>query len=91
MLYCRKKKKGKMAIFGPEAWVNPFGKVSIFPLYEPLFYSLERCFFVLEYRKRHFPAFYCLKQKDGKMATFGPKGWVNPFEKMSIFDFLNFV
>ena len=25
-LYCRKKKVGKMAIFGPKAWVNPFGK-----------------------------------------------------------------
>ena len=74
-----------MAIFGPEAWVNPFGKVSIFPLCEPLFYSLERCFFVLEYRKRHFFGLYCLKKKVGKMAIFGPKPWINPFGKMSIF------
>ena len=27
-LYCLKK-IGKMAIFGPKAWVNPFGKTSI--------------------------------------------------------------
>ena len=49
------------------------------------FYSLERRFFVLEYRKRHFPGLYCLKKKVGKMAIFGPKPWVNPFGKMSIF------
>ena len=40
---------------------------------------------VLEYRKRHFPGVYCLKRKVGKMAIFGPKPWVNPFGKVSIF------
>ena len=47
--------------------------------------TLERRIFVLEYRKTHFPALYCLKKKVGKMAIFGPKPWVNPFTKMSIF------
>ena len=42
-------------------------------------------FFVLEYRKRHFPGLYYLKKKVRKMAIFGPKPWVNPFGKMSIF------
>ena len=42
-------------------------------------------FFVLEYRKRHFPALYCLKKKVGKIAISGPKAWVNPFDKLSIF------
>ena len=42
-------------------------------------------FFVLEYLKRHFPGLYCLKKKGGKMVIFGPKPWVNPFGKMSIF------
>ena len=75
-----------MAIFGPKPWVNPFGKMSIFRLFELLFFfSLERRFFVLEYRKGHFPGFYCLQQKDGKMAIFGQKPWVNPFGKGSIF------
>ena len=49
------------------------------------FYSLERCFLVLEYRKNNFPGLYCLKKQVGKMAIFGPKPWVNPFTKMSIF------
>ena len=42
-------------------------------------------FFVLEYRKKHFPGLYSLKEKVGKMAIFAPKPWVNPFGKMSIF------
>ena len=75
-----------MAIFGPKPWVNPFGKMSIFGLFKLLvFFSLKRRFFVLVYRKRHFPALHCLKQKLGKMAILGPKPWVNPFGKMSIF------
>ena len=44
-------------------------------------YRLERRFFVLQYDKRQFPGNYCLKRKLGKMATFGPKPWVNPFGK----------
>ena len=75
-----------MAIFGPKPWVNPFGKMSNFQLFETsCFYSLERRFFVLECRKRHFPGLYCLNKKVGKMAIIGPKPWVNPFGKMSIF------
>ena len=43
-------------------------------------------FFVLEYHKIQFSCpILPTKQKLGKMATFGPKLWVNPFEKMSIF------
>ena len=59
--------------------------MSIFGLFELLVFVLGRRFFVLEYHKRHFPGLYCLKKKVGKMAIFGPKPWVNPFEKMSIF------
>ena len=75
-----------MAIFGPKPWVNPFGKMSIFGLFELLFfYRLEWRFFVLEYLRKHFPCLYCLKKKIGKMAIFRRKRWVNPFGKMSIF------
>ena len=49
------------------------------------FLSLERHFFVLEYRKRHFPGLYYLGKKVGKMAIFGQKPWVIPLGKMSIF------
>ena len=75
-----------MAIFRPKPWINPFGKMSIFrPFVLLFFYSLERRFFVLEYRKGHFPMLYCLKKKGGKMLIFGPKPWIEPFGKKSIF------
>ena len=82
----KKKKLGKMAIFGPKPSVKPFGKMSIFCLCKLVFFfSLERLFFVLDYHKRHFPNVYWLKKKLKKMVVFGLKPWVNPFKKMSIF------
>ena len=60
-----------MAIFGPKPWDKGQKK--------------ERRFFLLEYRKGHFPGRYYLKKKVEKMAIFGPKPWVNHFGKMSIF------
>ena len=58
------------------------------------FYSLKRPFSVLEYDKRHFPGLYCVKNKLGKMAIFGPKPSVNPFGKISfsrLFELLVFI
>ena len=81
-----------MAIFGPIPWVNPFGKVSIFGLFETsCFDSLERHFFVLEYRKRHFPGLYCLKKKSWKNGHFLDQNHgLTPLQKCQFFDFLNF-
>ena len=79
-----------MAIFGPKPstlWKN----VNFRTFQSSCFYSLERPFFVLEYHKRHFAGLYCLKKKVGKMAIFGPKPWVNPFAKMSIFGLFELV
>ena len=46
------------------------------------FYSLERRFFVLEYRKRNFPGLYCPKKKKLEKRPFlDQKKWVNPFRK----------
>ena len=75
-----------MAIFEPKPCVNRFGKMSIFGLFELLvFIGQKSPSFVLEYLKKHSPGQHCLKKKGGKMAIFGPKPWVNPFGKMSIF------
>ena len=71
-----------MANFGPKLCVNPFRKMSVFRLSE-LFVFIG--YKGVEYRKRHFTGLYCLKKKVGKMAIFGPKPWVKPFGKMSIF------
>ena len=63
LAYIAQKEVGKRAIFGPKPWVNAFGKMSIFRLFELLvFYSVERRFFVLESRKGHFPGLYCPKK-----------------------------
>ena len=93
-LYCLKKKVGKMAIFGRKPWVTALEKCQFIDFLNLFFYSLERRFFVLEYRKRHFPGLYCPKIKVGKMAIFESKPWANAFGKMSIsqlFDFLVFI
>ena len=66
--------------------LTPSEKYPLFAfLFTSCFYSLERRFFDLEYRKTHSFNPHYLKKKIGKMAIFRPKPWVNPFGKMSIF------
>ena len=80
-----------MAIFWPKPWVNPFGKMSTSSTFwNSWLYNLDRRFFVLEYRKRHFPGLHCFKKKVGKMTIFRPKPWVTPLEKCQFFDFWTF-
>ena len=75
-----------MSIFEPKPWVHPCGKILILSTFSTsAFYSLERRFFALDYRKIHFPGLYCLRNKVGKMAIFGPKAWVHPSGKIPIF------
>ena len=91
-LYRLKKKVEKMAIFGPKPWVNPLVKISISTFWTSSFYSLERRFFVLEYRKRHFLGLYSLKKKSWKNGHFSDQNHgLTPLEKCQFFDFLNFV
>ena len=47
-------------------------------------------FFVLEYRKRHFPGLYYLK-KVGKMDSLDQNHGLTPLEKSQFLDFLNVV
>ena len=48
-----------------------------------VFIAQKGVFFVLAYRKRPLSGLYCLKKKKNrKMAIFGPKPWVDPFEKI---------
>ena len=82
-----------MAIFGPKSRVNHFRKMSIFNLFKLLvFYGLERHFFVLEHRKRHFPGLYCLKkEKIEKWQFLDQNHGLTPLEKCQFFHFLNFL
>ena len=77
-----------MAIYGPKPWVNPFGKMSIFRLFSLLVFKAQKGVFSFQnivILKHIFLAYIAYKSKVGKMAIFGPKPWVNPFGKMSIF------
>ena len=75
-----------MANFRPKPWINAFGKISIFRLFQLLvFIGYNSVFFTLEYHKTNFPSLDCLKKKHEKIGKFGAKPWTNPFGKMSIY------
>ena len=77
-----RKKKGRKWPFLDQ---NPLEKCQFSYFMTSCFYSLQRRFFVLKYRKGHFLMLQCLKKKVAKMPIFGPKPWVNHMEKVSIF------
>ena len=70
-----------MAIFGPKPWV----KCQFFHF---LFYSLERRFIALEYRKRNFPGLYLIKKTDQleKWPFLDQNHWLTPLEKCQFFE-----
>ena len=76
-----------MAIFGPKSWVNPFGKISIFRLFELLVFIAQKSvfFFFQNIIKDIFLTYVAQKKKVGTMAIFDPKPQVNYFGKISIF------
>ena len=75
-----------MAIFGPKQWVNPFRKMAIFRLFKLLVFKAQKGGFSFQnVLKDIFLACFASPKKVKKMAIFGPKPWVNPFKKMSIF------
>ena len=78
-----------MAIFRPKPWVNPFRKSSIFRHFELLVFIAQKGIFSFQnIVKIIFLTNIAEKKKVGKMAILGPKPWVNPFGKMSIFRLL---
>ena len=87
-----KKKLGKMAIFGPKPWVNSFGKMSIFRLFELLVFIAQKSVFAFQnIIKDIFLAYIAKRKTFGKMAIFPPKPWVNPLGKCQFLDFLDFL
>ena len=90
-----KKRIGKMAIFVPKPWVNPFGKIAVFCLFKLFFYSLERRFFCFRISQNTFSWPILEKKKEVvKKPIFLQKPWINPFRKMAIlriFELLIFI
>ena len=80
-----KKKVRKCPFLDQNHGLTLLEKCQFFDCFKFFFYSLERRFFVLKYRKGYFPGLYCLKKKLQKHGHFWTKPWLNPFGKMSVF------
>ena len=91
-LFCLKKEKlEKWPFLDQNHGLAPLEKWQFFDFLNFFFYSLDRRFFVLEYRKRHFPGLFCLKKKKLEKRPFlDQKHWLTPLEKGQFFDLLNF-
>ena len=82
----KNKKVEKQAIFGPKPWVNPFGKMSIFRLFDLLVFIAQKGVFSIQnIVKDIFLAYFKVKKKVPKKDIFVQKPWINPFRKMAIF------
>ena len=68
-----KKKLGKWPFLSKNHGITPLEKWQFSTFSTSCFHSLERRFFLREYRKTYFSGLYCLKKKVEKMAFFGPK------------------
>ena len=101
-LYCLKKKRWKNFHFWTktmEKWLfldknhglTTLEKWPFSTFWTSCFYSLERRFFVLEYRKTYFPVLYCLKKNLEKWPFLDQNHGLTPLEKCQFFDFLNFL
>ena len=77
-----------MAISHKNHGLTPLEKCQFLDFFlSSCFYSIERRFFVLEYRKTHLSWPILPNKNRCKNGNFGPKPWTNPFGKMSIFRF----
>ena len=70
---------------GSPLWKN----VNFLNFWTCCFYNLERLFFVLEYRKRHFFGLYCLKKQFEKWPFLDQGHGLTTLEKCQFLDFLN--
>ena len=81
-----------MAIFTPKPWVNPFGKKSIFPLFELLVFIAQKGVFSFQnILKDIFLAYIATKKKFQKWPFLDENDGLTPSEKSQFFDFLNFL
>ena len=91
-LYWLKKKVKKRLNFCTKPWIKPFGKSSIFRLFELLvFIAQKSCYYDLEYPKTHFTGLYSLKKELEKWPCLDQNHGLTPLEKCQFFDFLNFL
>ena len=84
--YCLEKKVGKITIFRPKPWVNPFGKMAIFRFFEPLVFIAQKGNFSFQIIiKDIFLVYITQKKKLEKWPFLDKNHGLTPLEKMSIF------
>ena len=81
-----------MAIFGTKPWVNPFGKMSIFRILEPLvFIAYKGAFSFQIILKVIFLTYSAEKKMLEKWPYLDQNHGLTPLEKLQFFDILNFL
>ena len=81
-----------MSIFGAKPWVNPFGKLPIFPLFELILLIAQQGIFSFQniIKEISWPILP-KKKKLEKWPFFEQNHGLTPLEKCQFFDFLNFL
>ena len=91
-LQCLKRKGGKMTNFRPKPWSNPFGKMSIFRVFELLvFVALKSVFSFQNIIKHIFLTCIAYRNKVEKLPILDQNFGLTPLEKCQFFDFFNFL
>ena len=82
-----------MAIFGPKPCVNPFGKMSIFRLFELLVLIAQKGVYSFQNIVKDIFLAYIAKKKTKleKWTFLDQNHGFTPFKKFEFFDFLNFL
>ena len=75
-----------MAIFEPNHGLNPLEKCQFFDFLNVLLLKTRKALFYCRISYKTFSSPILPNKKNvGKMSIFGPKLWVNPFGKMSVY------
>ena len=81
-----------MAIFGQKSWVNRFGKMSMFRLFQLLVFIAQKgVFWFQNIVKDLFLAYIAPPKKLEKWLFLGQNHGLTPLKKCQFFDFLNFL
>ena len=81
-----------MAIFGPKQWVNPFGKMSIFQLFQLRVFIAQKAVFSFQNMvKDIFLAYIAFKKKLENWPFLDKNHGLTRLEKCQFFDFFNFL
>ena len=80
-----------MAIFGPKPWVNPIGKITIFPPFGVLVFIAQKSVFSLWNIVKDIFLGYIAQKKMEKWPFLDQNHGFTPLEKRQFFHFLKFL